>query len=122
MLTFVKSKVITFLSAVSAIFMFIANAATAFAAANNPDITTGLTNVKASDLATKIINIATGIGAVAGAIAVAALIYVGFRMATATDERTRAEAKAHMMQILIGLGIIGLAVMVVAFIAFVIKG
>jgi amino acid transporter len=108
----------------TAVFILI-NTTTAFATNNTNgvavDITAGLGQVDNATLAEKIIGIATGIGAIAGAIAVAALVYVGFRMATAVDERARAEAKEHMMQILIGLGVIGLAVMIVGFIAYLIK-
>ena len=88
-----------------------------------PDITTGLlTDVQAKTLADKIVAIATGVGALAGAIAVVALIYAGFILTTATDERRKAEAKDLLKNIFIGLFLVGLAVMIVGFVAKLIKG
>ncbi len=90
-------------------------------AAENPDISTGLDSVDKSTLADKIISIATGVGALAGAIAVAMLIYAGIKMATATNEQGQAQAKGMILQVLIGLGVVGLAVMIVGFVAYLIK-
>jgi len=90
---------------------------------NIPDITTGLpTDVQAKTLADKIVAIATGVGALAGAIAVVALIYAGFVLTTATDERRKAEAKDLLKNIFVGLALVGLAVMIVGFVAKLIKG
>lgn len=91
-------------------------------AAENPDISTGLDSVDSSTLADKIISIATGAGAIAGAIAVCMLIYAGIRMATATNEQGQAQAKGQIVQVLLGLGIVGLAVMIVGFVAYLVKG
>ncbi|SHE98631.1 hypothetical protein SAMN02745218_01219 [Desulfofundulus australicus DSM 11792] len=92
-------------------------------AVENPNIGAGvLTEVNQEAMAEKILNIAIGVGGIAGGIGVLALIYVGFRMVTAASDHTRAEAKQHFLQILIGLGVIGLAVTIVGFIAFLVKG
>lgn len=93
------------------------------AAADNPDIGGGVLNqVDKAQMAQKILNIAIGIGSIAGGIGVLALIFVGLRMLYASSEHVRAEAKQHFLQVLIGLGIIGLAVTIVGFIAFLVKG
>ncbi|MGB9825377.1 MAG: pilin [Desulfofundulus sp.] len=90
---------------------------------NNPDIGVGIIGtVNNVTLANKMIQIATGIGSVAGGIGVLALVYVGFKMITAKNEHDRAEAKQHFIQVLIGLGVIGLAVTIVGFIAYLLKG
>ncbi|AEG14422.1 hypothetical protein Desku_0822 [Desulfofundulus kuznetsovii DSM 6115] len=110
------TTVISFLTA----YLTLAQAALAV---ENPDIGAGvLAEVDKAAMAQKILNIAIGIGSIAGGIGVLALIFVGFRMLTATNDHTRAEAKQHFIQILIGLGVIGLAVTIVGFIAFLVKG
>lgn len=90
-------------------------------AAENPDIATGLDNVDSATMADKIISIATGVGALAGAVAVVMLIYAGIKMATATNEQGQAQAKGMIINVLIGLAVVGLAVMIVGFIAYLIK-
>ena len=90
-------------------------------AAENPDITTGLDDVSNTTVANKIIKIATGGGAVAGAVAVVMLICAGIKLSTSANEKGQAEAKGMMVNVLIGLGVVGLAVMIVGFIAYLIK-
>ena len=90
-------------------------------AADSVDITAGLSNVDKSALAQKIIAIATGIAALAGAIGVISLIYAGFRFMSG-GEKERAEAKQQIIFTFAGLGLTGLAVMIVGFIAYLIKG
>ena len=90
-------------------------------AADNPDITTGLTDVTNTTVADKIIKIATGVGAIAGAVAVCMLIYAGIKLTTAPNEKGQAEAKGMMVNVLMGLGVVGLAVMLVGFVAYLIK-
>lgn len=96
--------------------------AIAFADPESPDITTGLSGVEASTVAEKVIGIATGIGAIAGAVAVGMLIYSGIRLATASNEQGQAQAKGQIFQVLLGLGVVGLAVMIVGFVAYLVKG
>lgn len=112
-----KNKINILLNTIFIIFIF---PAVAFAA-ENPDISTGLENVDKNALADKIINIATGAGALAGAVAVVMLVYVGYRMVTATNENGRAEAKGHFVQVLLGLGVVGLSIMLVGFVCSLIK-
>ncbi|SFH34431.1 hypothetical protein SAMN05660649_04832 [Desulfotomaculum arcticum] len=90
-------------------------------AAENPDITAGLDQVDAKSLADKFILIAVGVGALSGAVAAGMLIYLGFKLKTG-NERSRSDTKEHIMYVFIGLGVTGLAVMIVGFAAFLIKG
>lgn len=107
-----KNKIKTLLTTVYFTLIF---PVVAFAAGEE-GISAGLEDVDGGTLAEKIISIATGIGALAGAVGVVMLIYVGYRMVTATNEQGRADAKGHFVQIMIGLGVIGLAVMMVGFV------
>lgn len=90
-------------------------------AAENPDITAGLDQVDANDLANKFIMIAVGGGALSGAVAAGVLIYLGFKLKTG-NERSRSDTKEHIMYVFIGMGVVGLAVMFIGFAAFLIKG
>ena len=73
-------------------------------------------SVDSDVLAGKIISIAGGIGALAGAVCIAMLVYAGIRLTTATNEKTRAEAKDHIKHALMGVAIVALAVLIVAFV------
>lgn len=95
-------------------------AAAAFAA-ENPDITAGLDSVNQNTLAGKIISIGSGLGGLAGAAAVLMLINAGYKMITANNENDKSAAKEQFKNVLIGLGVIGLAVMIVGFVAYLIK-
>lgn len=90
-------------------------------AADNPDITAGLDQVDADDLANKIIFIAVGGGALSGAVAAGILIFLGYKLKTG-NEKTRSDTKEHIMYVFLGMGVVGLAVMFVGFTAFLIKG
>lgn len=92
----------------------------AFAAENG--INAGLETVDNEALGSKIVGIATGFGALIGAAAVAALVYAGFRMATATTEQAQAEAKGILIRAIAGIAIVGLAVVLVGFFCHVITG
>lgn len=85
------------------------------------DIDTGINQVDKSQLADKIKKIAFGFGSIAGAICLVLLIVVGLRMMSAGSEQKRAEAKQHFVQILIGLGVIGLAEVIVGFVVWLLK-
>lgn len=89
-------------------------------AAENPEIITGLDAVETSTLASKIITIGTTIGGLAGAVAVVMLILTGFKLTTAANEQAKAEARSHFVQIITGLVVIGMAVVIVGFVANVI--
>ena len=90
-------------------------------AAGDVDIGTGITQVDKAALAARILKIGEAVGGTAGAIAVLALVFLGLKMATAANESARAGAKEQFIWVLIGLGVIGLAVTVVGFIAWVVK-
>ncbi|MFX4261175.1 hypothetical protein ACOBQJ_03125 [Pelotomaculum propionicicum] len=92
----------------------------AFAAENG--INAGLETVDSEALGSKIVGIATGFGALIGAVAVGMLVYSGFRLATATTEQAKAEAKGHFIQVIIGVAVAGLAVTLVGFICQTISG
>lgn len=91
-------------------------------AASDPDIATGLNSVDGSTLAEKIISIATGAGALIGAVAVGAMIFTGFKLATSTTEQKRAESLTHLMWSLGAVGIVGLSLVIVGFVAKLVKG
>ncbi|MCF8010046.1 MAG: hypothetical protein K9L17_04660 [Clostridiales bacterium] len=90
-------------------------------AVENPDITAGLEQVDANTLANKILKIALGVGALSGVVAATILILLGFKLKTG-NERTRSDTKEHIMYVFIGLGLTGLAVLIVGFFSFLIKG
>jgi len=81
------------------------------------DVSAGLAAADKSALAQKVISIATGVGALAGAVGVIMMIYCGYKMMTSTRENERAEAKGQFISVLIGMAIIGTAVLVVSFLA-----
>jgi cytochrome bd-type quinol oxidase subunit 2 len=87
-----------------------------------PNIAQGLpSDVQSNQLAQKIVNIALKVGELAGAVCVIMLVYAGYKFVTATTEKERAEAKELLKNIFIGLAIVSLAVMIVAFLANAIK-
>ncbi|MBM7854964.1 hypothetical protein JOC37_001344 [Desulfohalotomaculum tongense] len=90
-------------------------------AVDNPDIGTGLNQIDAKTLADKILKIALGASALSGVIATIVLIFLGFRLKTG-NERVRSEVKEHIMYVFIGMGIVGFAVVLVGFAAYLIKG
>jgi len=90
-------------------------------AADNPDITAGLEQVDADELANRLIFIAVGGGALSGAVAAGLLVFLGFKLKTG-NERSRSDTKEHIMYVFIGLGVVGFAVIIVGFAAFLIKG
>lgn len=79
------------------------------------DVGSGLAAVEQDALATKILDIFTGIGYFIGVIAVGALIYCAFQLATG-DERKRAEAKTHILWTLGAVVLVGLALLIVGFV------
>lgn len=86
-----------------------------------PNIVVGLDQISAEALANKILKIALGVGALSGVIAAAVLIYLGFKLKTGT-EKTRSETKDHIVWVFAGMGLVGFAVVIVGFAAYLIKG
>lgn len=86
-----------------------------------PDITVGLDQVDANTLADKILKIALGGGALSGVIAAGMLVFLGFKLKTG-NERTRADTRDHIKWVFIGMGVVGFAVVIAGFAAFLIKG
>ena len=86
----------------------------------NPDITTGLTAVTSTTLATKIVTIAVSIGALAGGVAAIVLVVLGFKLKSG-NERARAETIEQIKYVFIGLGVVGLAIAIVGFFTSIIK-
>ena len=84
------------------------------------DVTAGLSNISSADLAGKIIKIATGFGALAGAVAAMVLIYLGFKLKVSTEQQ-RAETKQHIIYVLAGLGLVAFAVLIAGFTANLLK-
>ncbi len=80
------------------------------------DVGSGLAAVEQNLLAEKILDIIKGIGYFIGVIAVGALIYSAFQLATG-DERKRAEAKTHIFWTLAAVVLVGMALMLVGFVA-----
>jgi len=81
------------------------------------DIGAGLDDVSKEALANKIKDILVTIGYFAGIIAVGSLIFSGFKLATAGNENKRAEAKSQIMWTLGGVVLVGMALMIVGFVA-----
>ena len=106
---------------VAAVLAFFWTTSAAQAAANMPDITAGLNDVSAGDLAGKILKIAIGAAALSGVIAAAVLTYLGFKLKTG-GEKDRAETKEHIMWVFLGLGLVGFAAVIAGFAAYMIKG
>lgn len=86
------------------------------------DIKTGLEDVDKAALATKIRSIGLGVGSLIGVVAVCAMIFCGFRLATAKDERSRADAISHMMWAIGAVVVVGLAMAAVGFVANLVSG
>jgi len=59
-----------------------------------------------------------GIAAIAGGLAVIMLIYFGIRMVTALEEQARADAVKGIQRVIIGLAVVGLALILVEFVAW----
>jgi len=91
------------------------------ALASMPDITAGLSEVSAGDLAGKILTIAIGAAALSGVVAAAVLTYLGFKLKTG-GERDRAETKEHIMWVFLGLGLAGFAAVIAGFAAYMVRG
>jgi len=100
----------------AAIFLFTC----AEALASTPDITSGLRDVHSSELAGKIVSIATTGAAVAGAVAALMLTYLGFKLKT-SGERDRAETKEQIVWVFVGLALVGCAALIAGFAAGAIK-
>ena len=90
-------------------------------AVDAPNISAGLDNVSPEALAGKIISIAIGGAAMAGAVAAVMLTYLGFKLKTG-GERDRAETKEHVMWVFLGLALAGFAAVIAGFAAFMIRG
>ncbi len=88
----------------------------ALAEGNVIDVGSGLAAVEQNQLAEKVLDIVTGIGYFIGVVAVGALIYSAFQLATG-DERKRAEAKTHIFWTLVAVVLVGMALMLVGFVA-----
>lgn len=116
-----KHKKFILVLSVLCFFSVVASLPGALFAVENPDITTGLNQVDASALAEKILKIGLGAGALAGTVAAVMLIYLGFKLKIG-NERSRSDTKEHIMYVFIGLALVGLAVVIVGFFAFLIKG
>lgn len=112
-----KKAVITMVLTLATLAM----ATPVFAAASNPDITTGLGNVDSGTLANKILSIGIGVGALSGVVAAFMLIFLGFKLKTGKED-TRAKTKEHIMYVFIGMGVVALSVVIVGFAAYLIKG
>lgn len=110
-------KALSFLAAVLAT---ISRVPAAFAA-GEIDVGTGITQVDKAVLADKVLKVGTAFAGIAGAVAVLALIFTGLKLMGTTNEARRAEAKQQFIWILGGLALIGLASVVVGFVAWVIK-
>lgn len=66
-----------------------------------------------SELSNTLKNIIMGIGYFIGIIAVGALVYNGFKIAIATNEQNRMEAKTHLFWALGGVVLVALSFMLV---------
>lgn len=113
-----KKLIATIKAVLTTVFLF-AVSVSAFAA-ENVDITAGLTEVSSNDVAKKIIYVAVGGAAISGSVAVGMLIYLGYRLKTATEQK-RAEVFEHIKYVFIGLAVVSLAVVTVGFYAFLLK-
>lgn len=95
----------------------------AYAADGELNIAEGIgTTVDKSQLATKIKTIGLGIGSLIGVVAVCAMIFCAFRLATSKDERGRADAISHLMWAIGAVVIVGLAMAIVGFVANLVTG
>lgn len=82
------------------------------------DVNAGIGSVTdQNQLGETIKNIITKIGSLIGVVAVCALIFNGFKLSMASDERKREDALSGIKWALIAVVIVGLAVMGVSFIA-----
>ena len=80
------------------------------------DVGSGLGEVEKDALAEKILDIITSIGYFIGVVAVGALVYNAFRLATG-DEKKRADAKSHIFYTLGAVILVGMALLIVGWIA-----
>lgn len=102
------------------IMLFIFGTPVAFGAGDTIDVGSGLNTVDQSTLAKQIISILTSVGYFIGVIAVGSLIFNGFRLSTG-DERKRAEAKTNILWTLAAVVLVGMALLIVGFVAGLIK-
>ncbi|MDN5375150.1 MAG: hypothetical protein PWQ39_190 [Thermacetogenium sp.] len=127
-----KAKVKTLITAASAatkrllasalFFFAVTLPVYAAGAAGELDIRTGLGDAgDKAQLAEKIRFIGLNVGSFIGVIAVCAMIFCAFRLATARDERGRADAISHMMWAIGAVIIVGLALAIVGFVANLVK-
>lgn len=93
-----------------------------FAAPNDVDVGAGLNKVDANTLATKILQVGIGIGALGGSLATARLIFLGLKLIKSDKERDREATIDSIKNVFIGLGISALAVLICGFAVFVLKG
>lgn len=89
---------------------------------NMVEVDAGLTTTDKTELANKLQEIFKGIGYFIGVIAVGALIFNGFRLATATNEQIRAEVKTHIMWTLGAVVLVALALMIVGYVIGLVGG
>lgn len=75
------------------------------------------TTVDQDALATVIKDMAVKVGSLIGVVAIGALIFNGFRLGTASNEQKRAEALGSIKWSLLAVVLVGLAVMLVSFVA-----
>lgn len=80
------------------------------------DVGSGLGEVEKDALAEKILDIITSIGYFIGVVAVGALVYNAFRLATG-DEKKRADAKSHIFYTLGAVILVGMALLIVGWVA-----
>ncbi len=84
--------------------------------ADTVDVSVGLDKTDQTALAGQLLAIFKGIGALIGVVAVGALIYNGFRLATAANEQVRAEVKNNIMWTMGAVALVALALMIVGWV------
>lgn len=85
-------------------------------------IDAGLQTTDKTVLANKLKEIFTGIGYFIGVIAVGALIFNGFKLATASNEQKRAEVKTHIVWVLGAVVLVALALMIIGYVVSLVGG
>lgn len=104
----------------SAAALIVTSLLTSVALAAGPDITTGLDNVDAPTFAGKVMKIAIGVGALDGVAAAGMLILLGMKL-KGVGQKGREETLDHLKWVFIGLGVVGLASIIIGFAAYLIK-